>query len=139
MREIKIFAQGNYTFASLVNSREVLKFETARYNPNDAKQGLPYSFEIGAKLALDRLFDKMKETERQAKVGEWIKFTWWEYSGSVELVDKVGKVLDIDEFIIKIEHEKAWTNSRESKKGFEITKFYKSNIKYVVLEGYRGK
>ena len=52
---VVIYPKGPETFAVLKEGKKIVKIAQAMYNPNDAKEGLPYKFEIGAKLAFSRL------------------------------------------------------------------------------------
>lgn len=96
------------------------KVGVAKCNPEDE-----FNFEVGAKLALERLFEKsstVKEVSRQAKVGEYIKIKCpWGVSDAYKMGDifKVRKV--------------------EGKYGVYVFEhnIYISNLEYVVLEGYK--
>jgi len=77
---ITITQKGNKTIAVYKQGDKFIKSGTARYNPDDAKDGVPYSFEVGAKYAFERLFGiekKVKAAEpnpfKKAKVGDRIK------------------------------------------------------------------
>ena len=52
---VVIYPRGRETFAVLKEGKKIVKTAKAMYNPNDAKEGLPYKFEVGAKLAFSRL------------------------------------------------------------------------------------
>lgn len=71
-QSIFITRNGNETISVLKNGKETAKIAKAKCSPSDA-----FSFEIGAKLALERLFetDKLiiKEVKRIARAGEYIK------------------------------------------------------------------
>lgn len=83
--EIHITTDGHTTTAIFEENGEVVKKATARYNPHDAENGNPFSFEIGARYAFNRLFDlptagilpedkpTVREVKRKAKPGEYVK------------------------------------------------------------------
>ena len=52
---VVIYPKGTETFAVFKEGKKIVKTAKAMYNPNDAKEGLPYKFEVGAKLAFSRL------------------------------------------------------------------------------------
>lgn len=96
------------------------KVGVAKCNPEDE-----FNFEVGAKLALERLFETpstVKEVERKAEVGEYIKIKWPfgtrnEYKkGDIFKVRKMQGKYGVHVF----EHD-----------------IYISNLEYVVLEGYK--
>ena len=68
-QKIIITSNGVSVIARLKEGERELKKASAKYNSN-----YTFDFEVGAKLALERLFDKgVKEVKRLAKVGEYIK------------------------------------------------------------------
>lgn len=96
------------------------KVGVAKCNPEDE-----FNFEVGAKLALERLFETpstYKEVERRAEVGEYIKIKWpWGAGGDYKMGD-IFKVKNLagDYGVHVFEHDR-----------------YISNLEYVVLEGYK--
>lgn len=96
------------------------KVGVAKCSPEDE-----FNFEVGAKLALERLFETpstYKEVEREAEVGEYIKIKWpWGAGVDYKRGDifKVRKVAG-DYGVYVFEHTR-----------------YISNLEYVVLEGYK--
>ena len=96
------------------------KIGVAKCSPEDE-----FNFEVGAKLALERLFETTstyKEVERRAKVGEYIKIKGpWGVSDTYKRGD-IFKVRKVEEKygVYVFEHNR-----------------YISNIEYVVLEGYK--
>lgn len=96
------------------------KVGVAKCSPEDE-----FNFEVGAKLALERLFETpstYKEVKRKAKVGEYIKIKW-PFGAGVDY--KRGDILKVknlagDYGVHVFEHNR-----------------YISNLEYVVLEGYK--
>lgn len=125
--EIKLAAeptQEQITITRLGGHKVVAKYGekvgVAKCSPEDE-----FNFEVGAKLALERLFETpstYKEVEREAEVGEYIKIKWvWGISDAYKMGDifKVRKV--------------------EKKSGVYVFEhnIYISDLEYVVLEGYK--
>lgn len=133
---IHITVDGSKVYAVMKEGKQEVGRGVATCNPSDE-----FDFKIGAKLAMDRLLGEevtegsndVREVSRKANVGEWIKFK--SDAGNGKLLNKIGKVLEIGKYTFRVEHEKAWAQSCESRKGFEITNF-SSNPLYVVLENY---
>lgn len=133
---IHITADGAKVLAVMKDGKQEVGRGVATCNPTDE-----FDFKTGAKLAMERLLGEevkeasndVREVSRKANVGEWIKFK--SDAGNGKLLNKIGKVLEIGKYTFRVEHEKAWAQSCESRKGFEITNF-SSNPLYVVLENY---
>lgn len=133
---IHITVDGAKVLAVMKEGKQEVGRGVATCNPTDE-----FDFKTGAKLAMDRLLGEevtegsndVREVSRKANVGEWIKFK--SDAGNGKLLNKIGKVLEIGKYTFRVEHEKAWAQSCESRKGFEITNF-SSNPLYVVLENY---
>lgn len=135
-QSIYISADNNKTIAVMKEGKQEVGRGVATCNPSNE-----FDFKTGAKLAMERLLGEevkeasndVREVSRKANVGEWIKFK--SDAGNGKLLNKIGKVLEIGKYTFRVEHEKAWAQSCESRKGFEITNF-SSNPLYVVLENY---
>lgn len=133
---IHITVDGSKVYAVMKEGKQEVGRGVATCNPTDE-----FDFKTGAKLAMERLLGEevkeasndVREVSRKANVGEWIKFKSDARNG--KLLNKIGKVLEIGKYTFRVEHEKAWAQSCESRKGFEITNF-SSNPLYVVLENY---
>lgn len=69
---IHIYTDGTTTTAILKDGKKTIKTAQAKCSPDDT-----YDFNIGAKLAFERLMGEekqaIKEVKRKAKVGEWIR------------------------------------------------------------------
>lgn len=96
------------------------KVGVAKCNPEDE-----FNFEVGAKLALERLFETpstVKEVERKAEVGEYIKIKW---PFGEQDVYKKGDIFKVKKM--------------KGKYGVHVFEhdIYISNLEYVVLEGYK--
>lgn len=98
------------------------KVGVAKCSPEDE-----FNFEVGAKLALERLFEvpsTYREVNRQAKVGEYIKIKWPWGNGNDYKSGDIFKV-------------------RKVKGKYGVYVFghtrYISDIEYVVLEDYKPK
>ena len=73
-QSIHIYRHDNEVIATLKTGKQTTKTAKAKCNPADE-----FKFEIGAKLAFQRLIGEdentVREVKRPAKVGEWIKAT----------------------------------------------------------------
>ena len=66
---IHIYTDGTTTTAILKGGKETIRTAQAKCSPDDT-----YDFNVGAKLAFDRLMGvEVREVKRRAKVGEWVK------------------------------------------------------------------
>lgn len=133
--EVNITINGTDTIAILKENGEEIKRSIARLHPDDK-----FDFNIGSKLAFDRLFDNENKfniksitgVKRIAKAGEYVKV----------LVDDCYKTHGYREYekgeIIKIvrRNENCITDS-DSKRAYYIDKTfcYLDKEEYVVLEG----
>ena len=61
----------------------------AKCHPDDT-----FDFEVGAKLAFDRLYPKFRVDDRVFKVGDRVRCTK-SYEGNDEIVNKTGKIIEI--------------------------------------------
>lgn len=67
-QKIVITVDGSTTLARLYEGKKVVKIAEAKCAPDDK-----FDFNIGAKLAFERLISIVKEVDRPAKVGEYVK------------------------------------------------------------------
>ena len=124
IQSVHITTKGNEIIAVLKNGKETVKIAKAKCSPSDT-----FSFEIGAKLAVERLFgtDKpgVKEVKRIAKIGDWVRI--------VKDIKRLNQVVKKDE-IVKITHFGCMPS-------IERKDFYVGfkNDEYVVLENYQPK
>ena len=66
---IHIYSDGTTTTAILKDGKETIRTAQAKCSPDDT-----YDFNVGTKLAFDRLMEnEVKEVKRKANVGEWVK------------------------------------------------------------------
>lgn len=75
---IHIYSDGKTTTAILKDGKKTVKTAQAKCSPDDT-----YDFNIGAKLAFDRLIGvenkAVREVNRRANIGEWVKVVNAEY------------------------------------------------------------
>lgn len=133
-QSIHIYPNGNTTTAVVKENGKVVKKAIAKCSPEDA-----YAFEIGARIAFDRLYDrvdescetpKVVEVKRQAKVGEYIKI--------VESYSWLDDYKNGDIFKV-VEHAYDEENSKGVFININNENVYVSGVEYVVLEGYSPK
>lgn len=119
-QSIHVTTKGNEIIAVLKNGKEIVKIAKAKCSPSDM-----FSFEFGAKLAVERLFgeDKpiVREVKRKAKVGEWVKVTHTIY-----------RTICIDD-ILQVSLEEPRGIKLKNEYGAALFFF---NSEYVVLENY---
>ena len=101
-RSIHIYSNGNTTTAILKNGKETIKTAISKYNPNDASQGLPYSFKKGAEIAMERLF---KEPQKQfAPHLESRGEHYGNIGDDTNLVDALGNKLKVGDTVLLYHH-----------------------------------
>ena len=120
---IIIHVKDNETIATLKQGKEVIKSAKAKCSPTDE-----FNFEIGARLAFERLVGEDKptyrEVKRPAKIGEWVK-----------IVNTLHKDVYNNGEIFKVKHLQT---NRGSELSVGIGKmFVAMESEYVVLENYQ--
>lgn len=125
-QEIHITVKENKTIAVLKEDGKVTNKKVAICNSADT-----FSFETGAKLALGRLFiKKVREVERQAKVGEHIKLIGKKYT-----FNKLGDVLKVYHVGYNLVH--VLEKDHPHKNGYsDMYVWGYDDFHYVVLENY---
>lgn len=123
-QSIIIYRKGRDTIATLKEGKTVIRTAKATCNPTDT-----WSDEVGAKLALARIYDPsiqevgiktvetVKEVKRPAKVGEWIKVVDDGADSKIKIGD-IGQCLSSDGF------------------RFSNKTSFQCPSRYVVLENY---
>jgi hypothetical protein len=118
---IVIYRKDNHVIA---HNKATGKKGIAKCNPEDT-----FDFNIGAKLAFERLICEVKEVKRHAKVGEYIKITKGYMSGGTY---ENGDVIKVTKFYDGNIKKPKGINLRTNEETVSIF-----SDEYVVLEGYK--
>ena len=128
---ITITQKGNKTISVYKQGDKFIKSGTARYNPDDAKDGVPYSFEVGAKYAFERLFGIEKAVVvvepiqfKKAKVGDKIKIVGIQLGGHTPKVEMEQELI-----VVRTQPDGVWT---------EKNYFYDKHEEYIILEDVKA-
>lgn len=130
-QSIHIYRHDNEVIATLKTGKQTTKTAKAKCNPSDE-----FKFEIGAKLAFQRLIGEdentVREVHRPAKVGEWVKLINDDPGSSkYYLSGEVCKVVQIRAFGVFATTKK----THPCNCGAGTSFLY--NTEYVVLENYQ--
>ena len=127
---IHIYTDGITTTAILKDGKKAIRTGQAKCSPDDT-----YDFNVGAKLAFDRLMEnEVKEVKRKAKVGEWVKIV---STKGTEECYKCGDVFKVEEYAYNGIYIKTRNQSKNCSSNGKYNRSYLWHDEYVVLENYK--